>query len=66
MIDYSLWYAPTTTGSYSLLAAGITETIKVNVLSMGQSYKFKVAARNSFGFSLFSNEVEILQAERPS
>lgn len=66
MIDYSLWYAPTTTGSYSLLAAGITETIKVNILDMGQSYKFKVAARNSFGFSLFSNEVQILQAERPS
>ena len=33
---------------------------------MGQRYKFKVAARNAFGFSLFSNEVEILQAERPS
>jgi hypothetical protein len=48
------------------LASGITETIKVNVLTMGLSYKFKVAARNSFGFSLFSNEVQILQAEKPS
>ena len=57
VLDYSLWYAPTTTGSYSILASGITETIKVNVLTMGLSYKFKVAARNSFGFSLFSNEV---------
>lgn len=35
-------------------------------LTMGSYYKFKVQARNAFGYSDDSNEVTILQGERPS
>ena len=50
-----------------MLASGITDLFLTSVLSMGTSYKFKVEARNAFGFSLlFSNEVTILQAEEPT
>jgi hypothetical protein len=45
------------------LDTGITTTSYTAIdLSQGQSYKFKVQARNAFGFSAFSNELVTLAA----
>jgi hypothetical protein len=61
VIDYRLWYDQGT-GNYVELASGITNLYYlVTTLTMGQTYKFKVDSRNSYGYSFApSNEVAIL------
>ena len=62
IIDYRVEYA-IGTGSYQQLATGITTTsLTASSLSAGTSYKFKVQARNSEGFGIFSNELTTLAA----
>jgi hypothetical protein len=52
--------------SFIVLASEITETsYTATQLTQGETYKFKVEARNTFGYSLLSEEVEILCAMAP-
>lgn len=65
VIDYSVWFDQGN-GNYIIFQSGVLPTSYITTaLTMGTSYKFKVKARNAFGFSDFSNEVTILQAEKP-
>jgi hypothetical protein len=51
---------------YVYLATGIVDTeYTATSLNYGQTYKFKVEAQNGFGYSSFSEEVEILCARYP-
>ncbi len=64
VIDYRIWQDQST-GTYIILADHlITLTYTATTLQMGLTYKFKVQSRNAFGFSLDSNIVTILQAEK--
>jgi hypothetical protein len=66
VIDYRLWYA-IESGSYSILEASLTSTSYVALsLTSGTTYKFKVQSSNAFGYSDFSDEVEILAASKPT
>lgn len=54
-------------GTYSILASGITtQSYTATDLTAGTNYKFKVASRNSYGYSDYSTEVLILAAEVPA
>jgi hypothetical protein len=56
-------------GTYEYLQSGVTSTSYTTTvtLSPGVTYKFKVEARNSFGFSIQpSNEVTIIAATIPN
>jgi hypothetical protein len=44
----------------------IPTTYTSTLLTPGTTYKFKVEARNEFGYSLPSEEVEILASEIPA
>jgi hypothetical protein len=53
-------------GQYSVLASGITATDYVAIeLTAGTTYSFTVEARNSYGFSVVSNELTLLCAFVP-
>lgn len=55
------------TGSYTVIASGVaTSQYTATVLVAGNSYSFKVEARNSFGYSALSSAVTILCATIPS
>jgi hypothetical protein len=65
VIDYRI-LQDQATGTYIILADRLsTLAYTATTLQMGLTYKFKVQSRNAFGFSLDSNEVSILQAEKP-
>jgi len=65
VIDYRI-LQDQATGNYIILADRLTTlAYTATTLQMGLTYKFKVQSRNAFGFSLDSNEVSILQAEKP-
>jgi hypothetical protein len=54
-------------GTYVVLQTGITVTSYTALtLTHGTTYKFKVQARNSVGFSAYSSEVSILAAQVPN
>jgi hypothetical protein len=62
VLDYEIQYK-VGAGAYSVLADGITAlTYTFTGVGTGQSYTFKVRARNSEGFGNDSNEVTILAA----
>jgi hypothetical protein len=66
VLDYRISSAEIT-GSYSVLATNVlTKSYTALGLTAGTSYKFKVEARNSYGYSTASNEVTILAAEAPA
>jgi hypothetical protein len=66
IVDYRITYDQST-GNYVTLATGVTERFTTTVvpITAGASYKFKVEARNSVGYSSFSSVVTILAAEIP-
>lgn len=62
VIDYRISYDQAT-GTFVTLDSGITALSYTAInLVAGQTYKFKVQARNSFGFSALSSEVSVLAA----
>lgn len=63
MIDYALAYTDVQNAEFDTFEAGVTTTewIATN-LTPGSTYKFKVRARNAFGYSDYSEEIEILAA----
>jgi hypothetical protein len=66
VIDYTVAYG-VQSGSYSTTLQGIlTTSYTVTGLTAGTTYKFKVLARNSYGVSIYSNEVIELAAQIPN
>ena len=66
VVDYSVFYDNALL-TYSPLESGIeTTTYTAEGLQAGLTYRFKVQARNIYGFSYDSEEVAILCARRPS
>lgn len=65
VVDYR-FYSDQATNNYVVLKANILNTyLLVEGLTTGSTYKFKVEARNSYGYSLASNELTILVAYLP-
>lgn len=55
------------TNTYTELVSDlITTSFKANGLTAGVTYKFKIEARNTYGYSTYSNEIAILCATVPS
>jgi len=53
-------------GSFSVLASGVVSTHYTSTsLTSGITYQFKVEARNSYGFSVYSDILTLLCAFRP-
>jgi len=67
IIDYRVLYTLVGSSAFTVLAEGVTTSYySTSALSSGSEYKFKIEARNSFGYSqTASNEVTILQAQVP-
>lgn len=65
IIDYLIQYAEVSAEFETLEVAVTTKSYTATSLTAGLTYKFKVQARNSFGYSAFSTQVEILAAQVP-
>jgi hypothetical protein len=66
VIDYLVVFAQSTDTEYQTLEASITETTYTAInLTPGITYKFKVQARNAYGYGDYSDEVFILAAQIP-
>lgn len=69
VLDYEIQLAVGTDGTYSIIESSIGANILTytyNDVDSGQTYKFKVRARNSEGYGLDSNEEVILAAQIPN
>ena len=65
VLDYKISYA-IGNGAYTTLGTNVIGNAYTAIsLTAGETYKFKVQARNSVGYSVFSNEVTILAAQLP-
>lgn len=65
-MDYQLWYDNASGTTYQVFEASIATTEFIATgLTQGSTYKFRVEARNAYGTSFMSNEVEILAAQIP-
>ena len=64
LLDYRLWFDNASGSTFQILQETVTATTYTAVsLTQGQTYQFKVEARNAYGFSqTFSNTVTILAA----
>ena len=65
VLDYQLWSDQATDVFMPVISNLAATSYLVTGLSVGDSYKFKVKARNAFGYSEFSEVVEILAAQVP-
>lgn len=61
VIDYLVMFA-TGSGAYVNLTSVTVVNYKLTGVTTGVTYKFKILARNAFGYSIESNEVIILAA----
>ena len=67
MIDYKVEMDDNNDGVYSTVATGVTSTAHTETgLSAGSSYKFRISARNSVGYSPASSVLTIVAATIPS
>ena len=68
VIDYRLWSDSATLGvTFTEVAANIVATTyTVDSLTQGQTYQFKVEARNIYGYSVYSDIVSIVTAQPPA
>ena len=66
MIDYRIW-TDSATETFTVLASGVISlSYTIMPLNQGLTYQFKVEARNSYGFSVYSNVISILTAQVPA
>ena len=63
VLDYSIFRDQALGSDFIVIESGVT-SLNYNATSLteGSTYKFKVEARNVYGFSTFSNTVSILAA----
>jgi hypothetical protein len=62
VIDFRVSFA-VSTGAYAVWSDGLVQTNDIITgLTPGQTYKFKVEARNIIGFSEYSSELTVLAA----
>lgn len=67
VIDYTLWYAVGTNGTFTILAQNVpTMHYILSGLITGQQYKFMVQSRNIVGLGAFSQEIIVKPCSRPS
>ena len=65
MQDYRITYDQST-DDYVVLVSGLNQlSYTVTGLNAGNTYKYKIESRNSFGYSPYSSVVAILCAARP-
>jgi len=66
VIDYRISYDQST-GNWVTLATGVTDKFYTTTVSLiaGQTYNFKIEARNTVGYSLMSDTLAILVAQEP-
>jgi hypothetical protein len=62
VLDYRLWSDQSTDDYMPVISNLAATSYLVTSLSVGDLYKFKIEARNAFGYSEFSDVVEILAA----
>jgi len=63
--DYRITYDQST-DDYVVLVSSLNElSYTVTGLTAGKTYKYKVEARNSYGYSAYSSVIAILCAARP-
>lgn len=67
VIDYRVWYDNASGGAFEVLTEGVvTNAYTATGLIQGATYRFKVQARNVYGYSFgTTNEVSILAAQIP-
>lgn len=67
VIDYRISYSLAGSDTYQVIATGvISRNYQTASLTQGSLYIFRVESRNAFGYSQsFSNEIQILQAQKP-
>jgi hypothetical protein len=66
VLDYSVWYDNAAGGEYTQIASGITSLSYIATsLTQGKTYRFKIKARNVYGFSVLSSFVAILASQKP-
>lgn len=65
VIDYRL-SSDQSIGSFVVVTDGITSTqYTVTGLLAGETYQFKIESRNSYGYSIYSDTIDILCATKP-
>jgi len=64
--SYSLYWDAGTGTTSTLLFESLLTTYTVSSLTGGISYKFKVRAKNVYGYGLYSDEVTLTPANVPS
>jgi hypothetical protein len=62
LIDYRLWFDQASDVYMPVIAGLAADSYLVTNLNVGSVYKFKVEARNAFGYSAFSEVASILAA----
>lgn len=63
VIDYRVTFLDPADGVFNILQSGITVTNFVATgLTAGVTYTFEVQSRNVYGYSAYSNQVQILAA----
>lgn len=65
VIDYRVSYDQATDTYVELISGLTSEDYTATGLTRGLTYKFKVQARNEYGYSDYSTEAVILAAQRP-
>lgn len=66
VLDYRIIYDQGI-DAYAILASGIqVEYYKATGLTPGETYAFKIGARNAYGYSDYSDPVSILAAQEPA
>jgi Fibronectin type III domain len=66
ILDYTIQW-DNATGTFSQLTTGVTDlTFTKTGVSAGQTYQFKIAARNQVGLSVYTSSFSIIAASVPA
>jgi hypothetical protein len=67
VVSYRLWSDKASGSAWEVQEETISESSHTVIgLTQGQTYRFKVEALNAYGYSFFSNVVEVLSAQVPA
>jgi hypothetical protein len=66
VLDFRVWFDNAEGGEFTVLASNVPQaTYTATQMTTGLTYRFRVEARNIYGYSYFSNIVSILAAQKP-